>query len=1373
MDREAAFEESASSTVARLRLAGYDVKHSVGAGSGGQVYKAEQLSTGQAVAIKLLKLSELEPEHQARRVERFRREITFCSALYHPDIVRLLDSGALDDGTRFAVFEYIPGKTLAEVLRDEGMLKVQRARHLMTQLLPPLAYAHAKGIAHRDLKPGNIMVTNDGGRDRLKILDFGISISTAPDEAQIHRLTQSHEWVCTPIYAAPEQLRGEASGPKSDLYAWALIFVECLTGSTLISGRSLAEVVAQQLHPTPHALPLVLAHHRLGALLLRVLEKDASRRLGEAQALFSLLERISTESLENAHGYLKETTAVGIRSRPGQGLTDTVTDSEPPEQTEQRHVTAVCCRVNLVGTGALSSVEELDALLDDSYAWVSEILLQFGATTGQSVGGYSLWYFGLSQTRDAHARLAVRAALEIVNRIEKLPGWFGQSGLALAVQVGVHNGPVTVQLSEGRRTPVDGLTARVAVQLATLETKSPGDTAVSQILVSEDFRELVARHVDVEQLDDERALRLPWRSSPLRGFRLTGESRSTTLRSERAPFVGRAAELEVLSGAWRRSGTGQGSAVLISGEPGIGKSRLAAELMYRLDSEGCRALEARCLPEWQNASLRPLAQLLTQSLGLAGASRQEAAERIERKLIELGLNAAMAVPLFCVWLSLELPQGYVPLTWSPQKQRQLLHHLVADALIAMMERGAALLIEDIHWADPSTLECLDTLLTRAKDRSALIVLTSRPGLAFTAAVAPEHLVLSRLDDDSVRTLATALLPESTSDQIDLSQLIARCDGIPLYLEELAFALKSVPPSLAPVPALDARGPVALPSVPPSLRDLLTSRLEEIEAGKETVQFAAALGREFSLEMLSTLSLKDELTLAGDLEELVTAQILVKRLRLDSSVYIFRHALIRDAAYDSMQLQTRQRVHAKIAEGLERTFPQLAEVEPDVVAHHYDRAGNDDKAIRFWQLAAKKSNASSAHLEAIAHIDRSIELLTRTPPPNEILEAELLLTRGAILVAKRGYTDPAAKRCFERITELVPAQGETLQLAFGARWCLWYYHNTCANLKESSTLADELCTLSKGAEDSALRLSAWTAICESRFCTGLLEEAVAASRSCAAEYVFERHRYLALSYGDDPHLASTAFESLAELLRGRYAIALERVEEGIALAERLGFPALQAGMQGQAAWVYLNWGSSGSLEPNLERARHHAGLAMKLSQEHGFPFWEIYGKLIDSAARIAAGDVSAVADLQQCAAFWQGAGAKLGRCWHLTFIAQGMRRAGDFAGALAAYDEALEFCEAHESRYFESEVRRQRAELLADALNPARDIERARTECLRAAREASKLGAHWWQLASLVTAVRIRTQPGDSALGELAQLLTRFPSTPVDPPLLAEARKLAS
>jgi hypothetical protein len=564
-------------------------------------------------------------------------------------------------------------------------------------------------------------------------------------------------------------------------------------------------------------------------------------------------------------------------------------------------------------------------------------------------------------------------------------------------------------------------------------------------------------------------------------------------------------------------------------------------------------------------------------------------------------------------------------------------------------------------------------------------------------------------------------------------------------------------------------------VPVSLRDLLTGRLDDIGEAKRVAQFAATLGREFSLEVLARLSDHDEFMLLGDLEQLVTAELLVRQLRVDGSVYMFRHALIRDAAYDGMSAPERQRAHQRIAEGLEAHYQTLVADQPDVLAHHWERAGQPEKAARYWSLAAKKSGMASAHLEALAQLDRGLSLLVQLPaaPDRTAFEAELLLVRGATLMGKRGFSDPEVARAFERAAEIAPARGDQPQLAFAARWGLWYFHNSRANLGRALELAEDLTAISRTAADDTLAVSACEAVCETKFCLGLFDESVQASRRCEQDYVFERHRHLAAIRGDDPLLASLSFEAFAELLSGRPAMAQERVRQALGLADRLGFISLKAGMHGQAAWLYLILGSSGAAKPDVELARQQTALAIGMANEHGFPFWELYGRMIDAAARIASGDPLAVEDLRVGSRHWSAAGASLGRCWHLSFIAEGLHRSGQHAESLALLDEALDFCNAANSRYFEPEVRRRRAWLLADPANPGHDVDAGLREAAAAVDCAVTYGAEWWQLAALLTWVRIQGRVAPEQRSNLQALVTRLsaPGIP-DPPLIREARAAA-
>jgi hypothetical protein len=1195
-------------------------------------------------------------------------------------------------------------------------------------------------------------------------LDLGISLATTGPYSGVSRLTLSHEWIGTPCYAAPEQLRGESVGIKSDLYSWGLIFLEALVGQRVITGRTLAEMIEQQLNPRPHPMPPALAQHRLGSLLARIIEKDPLPRPSDATLVLAMLERIAVDSLEGVHGYLDGTVNNKREPmRPAAPSLDTVTDAVPSEPGSLRPVTVICCRTHLDDVAADGDEFSLDGLLDDAQALAHETITQFGATPGPSLGGYSLWFVGLSRASDGDARLALRAALEVARRLEEIPSWSNVAGVRLRVSIGLHYGPVVVSAGAERR-PADGVTIRRAVELAgAFDSRAQA----SQVLVTKEFRDLVVRYADLQVLEAS-----SYAHAALKGqhdvYRCVGESRAS-VRPSAAPFVGREPELQRLE-QYHRELSEHSVAVLVLGEAGIGKSRLVFEFARRVEHQGFNLLEARCLPEWTGTSLRPLADLFRRCLDLAPADAGDPVN-LQRMVAELGLNPNHAVPVLCIWLSLPLPAEMSPLAWSPQKQKQLLHDVLVEWLLQSIDRGGTLWIEDLHWADHSTLECLNLLMIRAKDRRSLVLMTARPGWSTDWSTEPHILQLNRLDESDVRQLAESMLPDSSSRRAALDQVIERSDGVPLYVEELAITLR--PTLNIPDPKLGESGvrPMTV-AIPASLQALLTSRLDLVADAKRTAQFAAALGREFTLNQLAMLSGSDEFALLADLELLVSAELLVKHLRLAGAVYAFRHALIRESAYESMPSSQRQQTHKKIALGLESYYGELGDNQPELLAHHFENARDAQRAIFYFMRAAYKSNQISAHFEALGHLDRALALLATLPPSAEhtIQECELLLARAATLVGKFGYAYEGARDCFARVIELSPAEGSTLQPGFSARWGLWYYHNTRANLPESWQLANELSSIALQTQEPGIAVSAWEAMCETCFCRGYLEQAVAAARQCSAQYDFERDRQLALLRGDDPLLASLSFEALAELLRGRADMAFERVQEGLAHAERLNLNFLRAGMHGQAAWLYIIWGSAGAQVPDLSLARKHVDLAMSLSQEHGYPFWEAYAHLLDSTLRIVAGDPDAGEALHAASDMWNAAGASLGRCWHLNFAALARHKRGDYQGARALLDEALTFCGQSESRFFEAEILRQRAELVADPANPNHDLRACRDDCAAALASARRCQAWFWEVAIGMTYLR---HVGDDprAPTALSAALEKLEIAAHPPPVALDARRL--
>ena len=326
----------------------------MGRGGGGRVFRARQASTGRTVAVKILGHDpDAAAPVRARRRHRFRREMQICGQLEHPDVVRLIDHGVAGDSL-YSVFEFVTGQTLAQVLRQEGALTLERARQLLRQVLDVLEYAHARGVIHRDIKPSNIMVVGDDG-DRIKVLDFGVSaVPSGTSSEAPTRLTLSNEMVGTPSYAAPEQLRGDLPTTRTDIYAWGLVLLECVTGENPMAGETLGDVFARQLSPDPVATPPQLREHPLGSLLRWVLEKDATRRASSAAEVLARLDAIELDSLAGEAGYLSRPRGP---ARPRDTIeARTEVTAAVVIEAERRQVCALCCRLRLSSDAALPEI---------------------------------------------------------------------------------------------------------------------------------------------------------------------------------------------------------------------------------------------------------------------------------------------------------------------------------------------------------------------------------------------------------------------------------------------------------------------------------------------------------------------------------------------------------------------------------------------------------------------------------------------------------------------------------------------------------------------------------------------------------------------------------------------------------------------------------------------------------------------------------------------------------------------------------------------------------------------------------------------------------------------------------------------------------
>jgi len=468
-----------------MSLERYEMLSELGRGGFGVVYKARQLATGQPVAIKMMhRPRDAGDEAQNRHIARFQREMNLCAQLHHPNIVRLLDSGLMDDGRIYAVFEYVPGKTLASLLAERGALDPVEAQHLMLQILDALSCAHAQGVVHRDLKPHNVMVISTGARPNALVLDFGLGalVQGSQPDAQ-GKLTGTHEMLGTPAYAAPEQLRGEQPTPASDLFSWALVFLECLTGVRPIQGKTLQEILYQQLGPHPIPLPAMLVSHPLGQILARLLNKDVQAR-GQLKGS-KLLREVEACNLRSLR--LHPDAGRGPTSSPGMpavpaaqddGLTHTwQAQVHPPapepameprplkQEGDRRWVTALCCTLTVSPTSQKQmDLEESDELVQLGQRLCTEIGRSLGGSLGGVLGDQILLYFGLSAAHPEDAQRAAQAALEILQGVRQRNTQLErQKQVRLEVRASIHSGHVVPR----GPTQIVGATPRAAAQLST------------------------------------------------------------------------------------------------------------------------------------------------------------------------------------------------------------------------------------------------------------------------------------------------------------------------------------------------------------------------------------------------------------------------------------------------------------------------------------------------------------------------------------------------------------------------------------------------------------------------------------------------------------------------------------------------------------------------------------------------------------------------------------------------------------------------------------------------------------------------------------------------------------------------------------------
>lgn len=1159
-----------------LRLAGYELKSRLGRGSYGEVYRAVQASTGQTVAVKILQIrTGPHAPPRATQLERFRREMAACSALQHPNIVRAIDAGSTDDGSLYSVFEYVPGPTLRAVLQEHRALPLRRLREFMLQTLDALVCAHASGIIHRDFKPENIVVSTTGARPNFKVLDFGISAFVKEATLAEARLTATDEAVGTPAYAAPEQLRGELPSVKSDLYAWGLVALECLTGRPALEGLSVAEIHYQQLSPHEIRLPEALEGHPLGELLRWVTAKQVERRASDASAVYAKLEAISFDDLGSEEGYFARAasssapapirptedvvtgprgerrllTAMSLRFSIAPVESRSVSQPPPaqgnsvPEPLAKSPLAATVTAAASAAQSAMSANVDalLDGVLQDQRLRCQQALQSAGGQLVAFTGNRALGIFGFPRSHEQDARRAARCALDIHQAAAlQSHSLRNRSNLSLQISGGLHTGLVTLRGDEVSADEVAGLVLAEAIDLADI-------AAPSEILVS-GASELAARR-DLE-FEPAGALQLSSSGKTWPVYRLVGERdpfAAFTTSAGKQVLLGRAEELHRLQQQFRDAAGGTGRCIWVEGEPGVGKSFLVDHFRTDLGREGRRWLMLRCLPETRQVALQPVLQLVRQQLGLVDLEPGAALGRLEQQLNQHGLDADATAPLLCPWLQLPLKDPRPP-RFAPQRMRELAIETLAQLVTELLgNEPAVLAVEDAHWCDATTREWLAALRANIKGRPALLLATSRPGAdpAVKAACAPDDAIeLGGLSDADAHALITKLAGDQLIEPSLVAEMVKRADGVPLFLEELTRYVISH--------RIVSGGSIEIPH---SLRELLGARLDQLGPAKVTAQVAAVIGRDFDLALLQRVSLKDSATLLGDVEQLASAGLVHRERRVGAPKYRFHHALIQATAYDSLIPASREQIHRRVAETLEAEFPEVVRTEPQVLAQHWAAAKEPEKALAYAKRASMDLLMRSSHLELIEQSRVALGWVKEIGDERRRIEHELDLTLPHLLalMSTRGYGEESAE-CVARAQDLLAIHPQH-QGAFTLLFALsTFYHVRGTDRKQALATSARLVELADATPSiPALGVFARTALANVYYLGGDFHSSQELIKEVAFKYDLRVHGPMAWHFGFDALVSVLGISSIMSWISGYPEDSRATLERLCAHAERLKHP----------------------------------------------------------------------------------------------------------------------------------------------------------------------------------------------------------------------------
>ena len=954
------------------------------------------------------------------------------------------------------------------------------------------------------------------------------------------------------------------------------------------------------------------------------------------------------------------------------------------------------------------------------------------------MGDGVLVYFGYPQAHEDDAERAVRAGLELVAAVIGL-----KTHAALQTRVGIATGLVVVGdlIGSGasQEQAVVGETPNLAARLQ-------GIAEPNSVVIAESTRKLLG---NLFELKDLGAKDLKGIAGPAKAWKAlrpaSVESRFEAFHSTGlTDLVGREEELELLLRRWSRAKSGEGQVVLLSGEAGIGKSRLTAALLERIANKPHTRLRYFCSPQHTDSPLYPIIGRMERAAGIThDDALPTKLDKLEAVLVQTSTSKQDAA-LFAEMLSLPNDGRYPALDTDPQRRRQrTLEALNLQMEVLSRSNPVLMIVEDVHWSDPTSLEAFGRAVDRIASHRVLLIVTFRPEFASPWIGRPHvtFLSINRLAQRDIDVMIDRVIGNKSLPASIRKDIIERTDGIPLFVEEMTKAVLEAG-SEGAAANMAAAVPSPALAVPASLHASLMTRLDRLGPAKEVAQIGAAIGREFSHALLAAVMRKPEAELKSALDRLVAAGLVFRQGVSPYETYLFKHALVRDAAYGTLLREPRRALHARIAETVESQFAEIAENQPELLARHCREAGLIEKAAGLWGKAGQRSLERSALDEALEQFTRALEQIAILPTTPALRREQIRLQVDLItpVMHLKGYAAPETKAAAERarlLIEQAEALGEPLEdplLLFSVLYGLCIANAVAFNGAVLRELAEQLLALAEKQAMVIPRMVGHRLMGMSPLLTGEVAAGRAHFDRALALYDPTEHRPLATRFGQDVGVAILSFRSLALWLLGYPDAALADANHALKDAREIGQAAtLMYALNNTAIFAHIHCGNYKAAKAELEEL-------VVLANEKGAPYWKALATINKGLLLALDGNESdAIKTITSGMAAYQSTGATLYRPQHLSYLASAYAKVGQFEEAWRCISEAMTAVETTKENWYEAEANRVAGEVALKLPEP--DAAKAEAYFQRALRLARQQQAKSWELRAAMSLARLWRDQG--------------------------------